>query len=848
MRKKVGNILCLLILLSCFGSTFFCSAQTEEKTSLLSVLSAIETRFNVRFSYASEEIKTISIVAPSEVNTLDETLTYLEKNIPFQLKKINERYFAITPYKETQWCGTIISIETGTPLVGATIVEDSGTFSVVSDSEGRFFIDDQKSSTFMTISYVGYKNLRISTSELTRECVHIFMEAETTTLETVVLNSYLTKGITKHANGKITLNTRNFGLIPGQVENDVLQIAQVLPGVESVDETISNINIRGGTHAENLILWEDIKMYQSGHFFGLISAFNPDLTKDVSVYKNGTPSRYGDAVSGVIDMRSEDHIASQFKGGGGLNLIHANAFFEIPFSEKFGLQFAARTSLNSLIETPVYKTYSQRIFQDTEIERDDETNPLLSAQEDFYFYDISTKFLWNPSERDAFGFRFLTIDNRLDYNETIIDNNSSKNSNLDQRSIATGASWKRKWNERFHTSASLYLSYYFLNAVNRDIFTTQRLIQENEVVENGVKLESALQLSENITIQNGYQFNETGISNTQDVNLPRFRDFQKEVIRTHSAFSEVTFISENNNTALTSGLRFNYITKFKELLIEPRLSVRQKLNNQFAIEAKGEFKSQTTTQRIDFESDFLGVEKRRWVLANEENIPIIKSKQASVGVSYETIKWLISLEGFYKVVDGISSINQGFQNQFQFTNSQGQYQVSGIEAVINKRTKHFHTWVSYSWTNNEYTFDAFSPSVFPNNLDREHSATLAGSYYSGNFKLAIGVNWQSGKPYTLALPEQMQSINSQDPINYDAPNNERLPDYFRADISSEYSFSLSENSTAKISVALLNVFDYENTLNTRYARLENSDGTNTIREINEVSLGLTPNAAIQILF
>lgn len=848
MRKKLGNIFFILILLYCFGSTFFCSAQTEEKTSLLSVLSGIETKFNVRFSYASEEIKTIRIVAPSNSITLDEVLTYLEKNIPFQLKKINERYFAITPYKETQWCGIIISVETGSPMMGATIVEESGAFSVVSDSEGRFFIETQEPSKLVTISHVGYKNLTLSTSELTKECVKIFMEAETTKLETVVLNSYLTKGITKHANGKITLNTRNFGLIPGQVENDVLQIAQVLPGVESVDETISNINIRGGTHAENLILWEDIKMYQSGHFFGLISAFNPDLTRDVSVYKNGTPSRYGDAVSGVIDMRSENEITSQFKGGGGLNLIHANAFFEIPFSEKFGLQFAARTSLNSLIETPVYKTYSQRIFQDTEIEREDETNPLINAQEDFYFYDISTKFLWNPSERDAFSFRFLTIDNRLDYTETIIDNNSSKNSTLDQRSIATGASWKRTWNKRFETSATVYLSYYLLNAVNRDIFTTQRLIQENEVVEDGVKLESILQLSDNITLQNGYQFNETGIANTQDVNLPRFRDFQKEVLRTHSAFTEVAFISENNKTALTSGLRLNYITKFKELLFEPRLSLRQQLNKQFVLEAKGEFKSQTTTQRIDFESDFLGVEKRRWVLANEESIPIIKSKQASVSVSYETIKWLISLEGFYKVVDGISSINQGFQNQFQFINSQGKYQISGIEAVINKRTKHFHTWVSYSWTNNEYTFEAFSPSVFPNNLDRKHSATLAGAYYNGDFKLALGVHWNSGKPYTPALPQNEQSIDFQDPINYGFPNNERLPDYFRADVSSEYSFSLSKGSTAKISVALLNVLNSENTLNIRYARIENSDGSSTIREINEVSLGLTPNAAIQILF
>src|SRR5690606_40560321 len=66
-------------------------------------------------------------------------------------------------------------------------------------------------------------------------------------LETVIVQNIFTKGIDKNLDGSIAISTENFGLLPGQVENDVLQIAQVLPGVESVDETISNINIRGGT-------------------------------------------------------------------------------------------------------------------------------------------------------------------------------------------------------------------------------------------------------------------------------------------------------------------------------------------------------------------------------------------------------------------------------------------------------------------------------------------------------------------------------------------------------------------------------------------------------------------------
>jgi hypothetical protein len=48
--------------------------------------------------------------------------------------------------------------------------------------------------------------------------------------------------------------------------------------------------------------------------------------------------------------------------------------------------------------------------------------------------------------------------------------------------------------------------------------------------------------------------------------------------------------------------------------------------------ARREFKNQTTTQIIDFEDDFLGVEKRRWVLVNNEDIPIATSKTKLFGI------------------------------------------------------------------------------------------------------------------------------------------------------------------------------------------------------------------------
>ena len=153
-------------------------------------------------------------------------------------------------------------------------------------------------------------------------------------LEEVVITNYLTKGISKTNNGTIKADTKAFDILPGLIEPDVLQIVQNLPGIMSVDERISNINVRGGTNDQNLILYEGIRMYQSGHFFGLISAFNPHLSENITVSKNGTSAKYGNAVSSTIAIKNGDKLDNNISAGIGGNMLSVDAFAKIPLSKK----------------------------------------------------------------------------------------------------------------------------------------------------------------------------------------------------------------------------------------------------------------------------------------------------------------------------------------------------------------------------------------------------------------------------------------------------------------------------------------------------------------------------------
>jgi len=840
-----------IVLIICLSlSTVFCRAQDGGNKNLLVVLQSIEQAFNVRFSYAVDDIANVSLLYEPQPS-LEASLDYLSKNIPFTFNKIDDRYITVVKNTSEFLCGRILAADTGLPLENATIVSNLTSFGTLSNEDGTFFIPKALLNEELLIRFVGYQPWQIAVSDLNLNCEAILVPAEVSTLQTVFIKNFLVKGLSKNMDGSFGINTSEFGLLPGQVENDILFVTQALPGIQSVNETISNINVRGGTHDENLILWNDIKSYQSGHFFGLISAFNPDITQDVKVHKNGTPIRYGDGISSVIAMKSRDELSEDFHGGAGLNLINGSAFAYLPVSEKAAIQVSGRSSFNALWESPVYQTYSEKVFQDTEISNTDpaESGLKIAAEEDFSFYDVSTRFQWDMNDKDKFRVNFLAMNNTLTFNETILDTERSKNSELDLKSILGGLSWERAWSDTFSTRVLTYLTTYYLRALNRDLLTTQEVFQENDVLETGIKLDGNLELSDNITASGGYQFVETGITNEQEVNLPRFVDFKKNVLRTHAAFAGLTYTSNNNNTTLNGGVRFNYFTKFDKLLIEPRIALHQKLVGGLSLEAQGEFKSQATTQRIDFDSDFLGVEKRRWVLADEENIPIVTSRQASLGLLFEKNGWLLNAEGFYKEVEGISSGNQGFQNQFQYLRSSGSYLANGAEFVVNKEEKNYSIWLSYAYLNNTYEFNSFQPTSFPHNLDVTHTATFAGSLIFDRLKVASGINYHSGKPYTTPLTEDAiitDGIN--ETIAYGIPNAERLTDYYRVDLSAEYNWEISENVDAKINMAVLNVLDTRNTLNIRYVITENTNGESTINEVRTTSLGLSPNFSLQLLF
>lgn len=838
MKKRIDQFVLLIVFLFSLGSL---SAQENSGLKpLAQVIGLLETQYHVQFNYAEDTVSGISLKPPETSLSFKEALEYIQKATGLLFTDLNSGIVLVTQNKTKVLCGYVKDIETSYPLSGTTIQTIKS--STTTDDKGFFKIEIYDVSEPITIRYLGYKTINKSYNLFVpNQCDTVFLTPNFQSLSQVVISNYLVNGINKINNGSFEINFSDFDILPGLIETDVLQSIQSLPGIQSINETVSNINIRGGTHDQNLILWDDIKMYQSGHFFGLISMYNPQITHKVSLRKNGSDVSFTDGVSGTIEMQTNKNITTKFTGIVGVNLTNINGFIDFPVGKKSSVQIAARKSINDFIETPTYKSFFNRISQNTEVE--DNQTSITNSNKSFDFYDTSLRWLYNVSDKDQLRLNFINVYNELLFNENAIINEQleSKESRLTQNSIASGINYKRIWSDALQSTFEIYETDYKLKSINANILDSQRFLQENAVSETSVKLKADYKINDRFHLLNGYHFVETEVTNLDDVDNPLLRLLVSEVLRAHGLFSELEYRSLNKNTNLNFGIRYNYLEKFKKQLWEPRLSFSQKFLTNFTWEILGEFKHQNTSQVINFQSDFLGIEKRRWQLSNNEDIPIIKSKQISTGLNYSNKGWLFNIEGYYKRVNGITSQSQGFQNQYEFSKSNGSYNAKGFDILFRKRIDKFNCWVSYSFMENTYTFKEYQERSFPSNFNITHAVTLGTAYSFKKLKISTGFNWHSGKPTTTP-------INSNEIVNYELyygdTNGENLKGYMRLDVSALYDFKIGNKTTANLGVSVWNVLNRENEISNFYR--VNDDGI--INETVQNSLGITPNAVFRLYF
>ena len=488
--------------------TFSVSAQKDkppitQNTTLPKLLKYLEKTYDVKFSYNSKNVAKTKVEL--EEITLSSTLEYIEKQTSLIYKKINDRYYILKSKKQEKSlsiCGYLVDDTTAQAISGAKIINKLTGLYITTDDEGFYELKNIHPLDLIEIQALGYINTEIKAEELYRnKCKKIWITPLNEELSEVVITEYLTKGVVREEGGAIKITPAALGILPRLVEPDPLQTIQFLPGIQSPTETASGLYIRSGTPDQNLVLWDGIKMYNTGHFFGLLSAFNPHIIDNVSVSRSGTHAKYGGRVGGVIDITSTEDIPQRINGSVGVNMTHFDTNMKIPINDKLGLVVSSRRAFTDVFETFTYNQLSERVFQNTRVILNNQVVDEDASQTKnlFYFLDSTVKGIYQQNESVKWVASALHTQNNLNFIADVGDIRDGIQDVLDISNNGLNLKRTQKINEKHFLDMRGYVSYYELGYVGLSKFSEtqeQKIFKDNSVLDAGLGIDSKWNLTD----------------------------------------------------------------------------------------------------------------------------------------------------------------------------------------------------------------------------------------------------------------------------------------------------------------------------------------------------------------
>ncbi|MEO0570610.1 MAG: carboxypeptidase-like regulatory domain-containing protein, partial [Bacteroidota bacterium] len=696
-------------------------------TSLKSVLLDLEERTDFLFSYSDETVANKTVNKTADTIGIEELLQFLGSTTGLVFEQIGENQIIISrPDNRTSVCGYLFDGIAKTPLPYATIIIKGTTKGYTTDENGYFSIENETIRDGILVQYIGYTSRLLFEADFDKDnCKNLFLNPQAESLSEVIVKSYLIKGIDKNRDGSLTLKSKEQGILPGLVESDVLQSAQWAPGITSINETVSDIQIRGGAADQNLILYDGIKMYNTGHFFGMISVFNPNITTDATIFKGGASPEYGDRIAGVVDIKGETQVPDKTIVGLGLNGTQADAYVKTRLGETVGLIVSGRRSYADIdpLGTPTFDAISEKVFQNTIVVNDangqvvddeEDEESLLEGEEVFSFYDANVKLIIKPSKNDSIYFSGLLTSNDLNF--SLQDDENLSRDILVTENQGASFEWSGLKGSRWHHSLSAYFSDY--ESTYRNRFLEEQNIEEenlrsNTVTDYGMDARIGYDFNRSHSMEVGYQAarnevfyqlfrDENGDDNEQEdleegegdedegpIGVPENeeeRDFNERSTAkntTHSIYGAYSYRPQNRGL-VRIGIRASNFQILEEWFFEPRLNVEYPVSPFLRLKLTGEKRYQTLSQLVEFDDTRLRLQSGIWTLTDNDQFPVLESDQFSAGFLLDMKGWTVDVDAYLKKIDGLTSFTNGFTSASE-EYSQGTSDVFGLDFLVKKQ-------------------------------------------------------------------------------------------------------------------------------------------------------------------
>jgi hypothetical protein len=289
----------------------------------------------------------------------------------------------------------------GTALPGASVAVPTLGLGTATEVDGKFSLQLPEGPQQVVVSFVGYTQQTLAVNLHHNQQHNFTLSPSTAELGEVVVQGQQTlkEKLQSTQMGVEHLSIREAKLLPALFgEVDILKTLQLKPGVQSGGEGSSGLFVRGGSADQNLVLVDNVLVYNPNHLFGLFSVFNSDAVQSVDLYKAGFPAQFGGRLSSVIDVKLREGDREKFVTTGGIGLISSRLSFEGPIGKSNKEAGPAKGSFIMSGRRTYFDIFTRALNRANAGKED------YSPIPDYYFYDFNAKANYTLGEKDQLFF------------------------------------------------------------------------------------------------------------------------------------------------------------------------------------------------------------------------------------------------------------------------------------------------------------------------------------------------------------------------------------------------------------------------------------------------------------
>ena len=630
-------------------------------------------------------------------------------------------------------------------------------------------------------------------------------------------------------------------------QTDIMRSIQLLPGVKAESDASSSFQVRGGTSAQNQVLFDLAPVYNSGHLAGLFSAFNEDALASATLYKGLLPAQYGGASSAVLDITGKTGNRSGWHGGVSVGLLAAKGTIEGSIAkDKASLLVTAR-----------------RTYMDL----------LLKASKDFrdntlYFYDFNVKLDWTPDRRNQFFLTFFTSHDR-----TAVD----KMADIRWSNLTADLKWLHHFNGDAYAQTTAFLSNYLTD--NGVDFLRMNLWYKGHIRQISLRQDFSFNLSPfNLNLRAGLQ---TSLYNVKSAEWQVLSKYDKEQRRAweNTGWVNGTFNLRPDLQA-SVGLRVNAFSPLGGSLyydIEDNGEIgwyynygeNEIVKTHLTLEPRASISWQPTSQ-TSVKIGYARTSQNLHALRNQStSTPFDRYTMSSNIVKPETAdQWSgglylmtsqqdydFSIEGYYRQIRDVLDYKDGksFSSEIEIERLilAGEGKSYGVELCARKNGGRLTGWIGYTLSWSKTRIDGINGGQwYDANNDRRHDINIVGMYKLNN-RWTINAAWVFNSGQAFTAPSGKYQVIDNWIYYYAERNGYRAPDYHRLDVSAVLKCGKRKEGRGKRRVEsewVFGIYNLYNRYNPFLINFEDSDNGARTKAKQYSLFGIVPSVAFNIQF